>query len=133
MNKKSSALLGILAYLALAGYAQTQQPAPTDVSGIWEFTMQTPGGEMKNDATFVQTKVEEKYVIKFSMPGPMDMEMKGEGTITGNELAWTVTINTPNGDFLLAFKGKVDGDKMAGDVQAGDFGSSSWTAIKKKS
>ena len=132
MHKKGLALLGILAYLALTGFAQTQKPAAPDVSGIWEFTMQTPGGEMKNDATFIQTKVEEKTVIKFSMPGPMDMEMKGEGTITGNELAWTVTLNTPNGDFQLLFKGKVDGDKMAGEVQAGDFGSSSWTAVKKK-
>jgi hypothetical protein len=132
MHKKGLALLGILAYLALTGFAQTQKPATPDVSGIWEFTMQTPGGEMKNDATFIQTKVEEKTVIKFSMPGPMDMEMKGEGTITGNELAWTVTLNTPNGDFQLLFKGKVDGDKMAGEVQAGDFGSSSWTAVKKK-
>ena len=132
MHKKGLALLGILAGLALAVFAQTQKPATPDVSGIWEFTMQTPGGEMKNDATFVQTKVEEKNVIKFSMPGPMEMEMKGEGTITGNELAWTVTINTPNGDFLLAFKGKVDGDKMSGEVQAGDFGSSQWSAAKKK-
>jgi hypothetical protein len=132
MHKKRLALLGILAGLALAGFAQTQKPSTPDVSGIWEFTMQTPGGEMKNDATFVQTKVEDKNVIKFSMPGPMDMEMKGEGTITGNELAWTVTINTPNGDFQLLFKGKVEGEKMAGEVQAGDFGSSSWTAVKKK-
>jgi len=132
MHNKNLVLVGILAGLALAGFAQTQKPATPDVSGIWELTMQSPRGEMKNDATFVQTKVEEKNVIKFSMPGPMDMEMKGEGTILGNEMEWTVTINTPNGDFQLLFKGKVDGEKMAGEVQMGEFGTSPWTAVKKK-
>jgi hypothetical protein len=66
------------------------------------------------------------------MVGFNGMEMKGEGAIKGNELAWTVTINTPNGDFQLSFAGKVDGAKMAGEIEMGDFGSSSWTAEKKK-
>ena len=132
MAKKSSAFLLILTGLTLAGFAQAQQPATPDVSGVWEFTMQTPRGEMKNEATFVQTKVEDKYVLKVSMVGFQGMEMKGEGAIKGNELAWTVTINTPNGDFQLSFTGKVDGAKMSGEVQMGDFGSSAWTAEKKK-
>ena len=99
--KNKLVFLCVFIGLSLAGMSQTQKPAQPDVSGIWEFTMQTPQGEMKNDATFVQTKVEEKYVIKFSMPGPMDMVLAGEGTITGNDLQWTVTISTPNGDFQL--------------------------------
>ena len=133
MPKRSLTFLCALISLSMAGMSQTPPPPQPDVNGIWEFTMQTPQGEMKNDATFVQTKVEEKYVIKFSMPGPMDMVLAGEGTITGNDLAWNVTISTPNGDFMLAFKGKVDGEKMSGEVQMGDFGTSNWTAVKKKS
>jgi len=131
--KKALAFLFALMTVSLAGLAQTPPPPQPDVSGTWELTMQTPQGEMKNDATFTQTKVEDKYVIKFSMPGPMDMVLAGEGTITGNDLAWNVVINTPNGDFMLVFKGKLDGDKMTGEVQMGDFGTSTWTAVKKKS
>jgi len=131
--KKISLCFCLLAALSAAGLAQTPPPPQPDVSGTWEFTMQTPMGEMKNDATFTQTKVEEKYVIKFSMPGPMDMVLAGEGTIKDNDLEWNVVVSTPNGDFLLVYKGKLDGDKMAGEVSMGEFGTSPWSAVKKKS
>jgi len=133
MIKKATVCFLLLSSVAVAGFTQAQKPPATpDVSGVWELTMETPRGEMKQDATFAQTKVEDKFVLKVSMTGFQGMEMKGEGTISGNELTWTVLINTPNGDFQLTFKGKVDGDKMSGDVQMGDFGSSNWTAEKKK-
>jgi len=32
----------------------------------------------------------------------------------------------------VTYKGKVNGDSMAGDVQMGDFGSMTWTAVRKK-
>jgi hypothetical protein len=58
--------------------------------------------------------------------------MAGEGTVKGQELEWTVTISTPQGDFTLTYKGKVDGETMTGEVQAGDFGAFPFTAKKKK-
>ena len=100
---------------------------PADVTGVWELTMQTPQGEMTRDATFTQ----EKDAIKVTMEGPMG-EMKGEGTVKENEITWTMSISTPNGDFALIFKAKVDGDKMTGEIQMGDMGTSNFTAKKKK-
>jgi hypothetical protein len=109
--------------------AQAPTPAKTpDVAGIWALTMQTPQGEMAMDATFTQ----DKEAIKVSMMSPMGTEMKGEGTIKGQDLVWTMAISTPNGDFSLAFKAKLDGDSMTGEVQMGDFGTSTFTAKKKK-
>jgi hypothetical protein len=109
--------------------AQVPTPPKTpDVAGIWVMTMQTPQGEMTMDATFTQ----EKEAIKVSMMSPMGTEMKGEGTIKEQELQWTMAISTPNGEFNLGFKAKLDGDTMTGEVQMGDFGTSTFSAQKKK-
>ncbi|MCX6568401.1 MAG: hypothetical protein NT147_05050 [Candidatus Aminicenantes bacterium] len=113
--------LGLLAALALAATA-------VKVDGVWELTMQTPQGDMTADATFVQ----DKEAFKFTMPGPQGMEMKGEGTVKDKDLEWTVTVSTQMGEFVLVFKGKVEGETMSGEVQMGDFGTAPWTAKKKK-
>lgn len=130
MTKKSFALIFLVLGFAAAGFAQVpaQAPAKTaDVAGVWELTMQTPQGEMTRDATFTQ----EKDAIKMTMEGPMG-EMKGEGTVKENEVQWTINMSTPNGDFALIFKAKVDGDKMTGEIQMGDMGTSTFSAKKKK-
>ena len=129
--RKTSSILAVAAVLALTLPVLAQAPAPqktADVSGVWLVTMQTPQGEMTQEATFTQ----DKEALKVSMTSPMGTDMKGEGTIKGQDLQWTLTVSTPNGDFALGFKAKVDGDSMSGDIQMGDFGSSTFTAKKKK-
>jgi hypothetical protein len=118
--------IGFLALGSCAGLVLGA--AVVDINGVWEMTIQTPQGEMTADATFVQ----DKDAIKFTMPGPQGMEMKGEGTVKDKDVEWTVTISGGMGEFVLVFKGKVDGETMSGEVQAGDFGSSPWSAKKKK-
>ena len=46
-----------------------------------------------------------------------------DGTLSGEEVAWSVQISTPMGKFNLDFKGTVSGDAISGQVQAGEFGS----------
>ena len=125
--------ISIASFLALSLPALLRAQAPTppktpDVAGIWALTMQTPQGEMTMDATFTQ----DKEAIKVSMMSPMGTDMKGEGTIKGQELQWTMAISTPNGEFSLEFKAKLDGEAMSGEIQMGDFGSSTFSAKKKK-
>ncbi len=119
-------LIVILAVGVLS--AQTVPVKTAQIGGVWEMTTQTPQGDMTADATFVQ----ENDKIKFTMAGPQGFEMVGEGKVTGQDIEWTVSISTPQGDFALAYKGKVDGEAMTGEVQAGDFGAFTWTAKKKK-
>jgi hypothetical protein len=118
---------------AIPAFPQVQDPpkeAPKDVNitGVWAFTVSTPQGEMTNDATFTQ----EKEVLKVVMTGPQGEPMNGQGTVKGAVAEWTVTISTPNGDFTIAFKGKIDGETMGGEIQMGDFGTAAWSAKKKK-
>jgi len=120
-------LMLILAVGALS--AQTAPVKTANIAGVWELTTQnTPQGDMTADVTFVQ----DKEALKVSMAGMGGMEMTGEGKVTGQSVEWTLAISTPQGDFALTYKGKVDGETMSGEVQAGDFGSFPWTAKKKK-
>jgi hypothetical protein len=107
---------------------EKEQPKSVDISGAWEMIVSTPQGDMPSDATFAQ----DKETLKVSMTGPEGQVISGEGTIKEGVVQWIVTISTPQGDFSLVFKGKVDGDKMSGEVQAGDFGAMNWSATKKK-
>jgi len=120
----------LLAALLVLGTLSAQDvPAkPAAIGGVWEMTTQTPQGDMTTDATFVQ----DGEKIKFSATGFQGMEMTGEGTVKGQDVEWTVVISTPQGDFSLTYKGKVDGETMTGEVQAGDFGAFPFTAKKKK-
>ena len=138
MSGKASILFCVfLLAVAMPAAAQTQdqgkeppkEPAKAvNISGVWDLTVQTQQGDMTNDATFTQ----EKETLKVSMTGPQGMALPGEGTVKEGVVQWLVTINTPQGDFVLAFKGKIDGETMAGELQMGEFGTSNWSAKKKK-
>ena len=90
--------------------AQTApQPKPAAIAGVWELTIQsTPQGDMTSDATFVQ----DGDKIKFTSAGPGGFEMTGEGTVKGQDVEWAVTISTPQGEFSLTYKAKVDGEEI---------------------
>ncbi|MBP1598416.1 MAG: hypothetical protein H6Q05_3793 [Acidobacteria bacterium] len=138
MSGKASMLFcTLLLAVAIPAAAQTQdqgkeppkEPAKAvNISGVWELTVQTQQGDMTNDATFAQ----EKEVLKVTMTGPQGMALPGEGTVKEGIVQWLVTISTSQGDFVMTFRGKVDGETMAGEIQMGDFGTTSWSAKKKK-
>jgi hypothetical protein len=123
------ALLLIAGSLAAQTAPQAKPAKPADVAGVWEMTIQgTPQGDMTSDATFTQ----DGDKIKFTTTGPGGFEMTGEGTVKGQDVEWAVTISTPQGEFALTYKAKVDGEKMTGECVAGDFGTFPITATKKK-
>jgi hypothetical protein len=107
--------------------AQAPTPKTPDVAGVWAVTIKMSQSEMAMDATFTQ----DKEAIKVSMMSPYGLEMKGEGTVKGQELVWTLATGKDD-NVSLAFKAKLDGDSMTGEVQMGDFGTSTFSAKKKK-
>jgi hypothetical protein len=138
--KKVSSILFLMFSLVflIPAMAQAQEPQkepakepPKEViiSGLWDMLTQTPQGDLPGEANFTQ----DKETFKISMTGPQGMPLSGEGTIKEGNLQWAVTINTPNGELTVNFRGKVDGEKMSGEVQAGDFGTFPWSATKRKS
>lgn len=114
--------LSILFLLAVSLNAQE-----ANVTGDWEMTITTQRGERTSTMHIEQDG--EKITV--TMEGMRGGEMKGEGTIKGNEIEWTVTIETQRGEFSITYKGKVEGDTMSGEAQMGDFGTMEWKAKKK--
>ena len=98
-----------------------------DVAGDWEMTSQ---GRRGGSQTQTFTIVQDGEKITVTMEGRMG-EMTGEGTCKGNEVEWTMTRETPRGDFTLVYKATVDGDTMTGIVSMGERGEREWTAKKK--
>ncbi len=120
---KRNIIIFSAALLLLAGSALAQ-----DVSGEWEITSEGRQG------TQTQTiKIEQDgEKITVTMEGRM-REMTGEGTIKDNKIEWTVTMETPRGEFTMTYTGTVDGDTMSGERQMsmGNRPASEWTAKKK--
>lgn len=115
------ALLAVLSAVTLA--------QETNVTGEWDFTMQTPRGERTMVVKFVQ----EGEKITVTMPGFRGgNEVTGEGTIKGKDIQWSITRTTPDGNqFTVTYKGTVEGNTMSGTSEMGQMGTMEWKAIMK--
>ncbi len=110
-----------------ASFALLAQAQEVNVSGEWDFTMQTPRGEMTQTAKFVQ----EGEKITVTMVSPRG-ESTGQGTIKGNAIEWSITRTTPQGnEMTITYKGTVEGTTMSGTAEMGSFGTMEWKATKK--
>ncbi len=116
----------ILTFCILVLLAVSLSAQEVNVTGDWEMTTTTPRGERTRDVHFEQ----EGEKLTVTMQGRRG-EVKGEGTLKGNEIEWTITRSTPRGEFTMIYTGKIEGDTMSGEVQMGDFGSGEWKATKK--
>jgi hypothetical protein len=110
--------------------------AAVNVTGTWEMTTVSQRGERKNDITFKQDG--EKLAVSMMMPGRQGAEpteVKGEGTVKGNDIEWKITRTTQRGEFTTTYKGTIADDKnMAGKSEMGmgeQTMTQEWKAIKK--
>jgi len=53
-----------------------------------------------------------------------------QGSVEGNDIHFTVSINTPRGAMTLKYSGKVQGDSMRGTLQS-PIGNASWSAKRQ--
>ncbi len=125
--KKSLTLALVLLAAALTAAPAIAQ-SKIDINGDWEVKFETPMGERIYAATFTQDGETFKVVMK-SQQGT---ELKSEGTLKGDQIAWTVIVSGPMGEIPLAFKGKVEGETMAGTVGISDMGDAEFKAKKIK-
>jgi len=110
--------------------------AAVNVTGVWEMTTVSQRGERKNDVTFKQEG--EKLTVSMMMPGRQGgepTEIKGEGTVKGNDIEWKITRTTPRGEFTTTYKGTIADDKnMSGKSEMGmgeQVMTQDWKAVKK--
>jgi len=121
MKKTSLGLFILIAALAAAAPAQEAKSA---VAGVWEVAFETPMGAR----TYMAVLVQDQDALKVTMKSAQGTEMKGEGKIKDKDVSWSVVVKGPMGEIVLAFKGKVDGEAMAGTVTMGDAGETDFKA-----
>lgn len=81
-----------------------------DVSGDWALEFTDIMGAQKWDVNFQATGENLDVTVKNAMGG----EMKGTGTLKGDQVAFTLTQKGGGGDMFLEFKGTVTGNNMEG-------------------
>jgi hypothetical protein len=126
MEEKMKKLFSIIALFSLLMIPVLWAVQDINVTGDWEMTTQSPRGERTSDIHFEQEG--EKLIVTMQIMGE---EATAEGTVKGNKIEWSITRETPRGEFTLAYAGTVEGNTMSGEAQMGDFGSMEWTATKK--
>lgn len=126
---KRTAFLGALV-LALGlpliwASTATAADEPANVAGTWEITSGGPRGSRTQTLTIQQ----DGTAIKGTISGRRG-ERAFEGTVEGNKLNFTVSIETPNRTFTLEYSGTVDGDSIKGTVHSERF-DGEWTGKRK--
>ena len=119
----------LLAICILVFMAFTLSAQEVNVTGDWEMTFTGRMGERTITINFKQEG--EKLIV--TMPAMRgEGEVKGEGTVKGNEIEWKITRTTPQGEFTITYKGKVEGDSMSGTFEGPMGRTTDWKATSKK-
>ena len=125
-------LIVLLAFL-VSGIALAMA---ANITGTWEMTTVSQRGERKQDVTFKQEG--EKLTVSWMQAGRGGgdpVEIKGEGTVKGNDIEWKITRTTQRGEMTTLYKGTVVDDTHLKGTQTMNMGgqdmTSDWTAVKK--
>lgn len=125
--KKLSKLAAVICAMALVlGTALSAAQKAANVAGKWEMTSE--GRQGPTTATMTIEQNGDK--IKGTLQGPR-RENPLEGTVKGNDISFTVKIETPRGEMVMEYTGKVEGDTMKG-VRKTPRGETEWTAKRVK-
>ncbi len=123
--KRTAILLSALALmlLVLGVVAQAQQAA--SVTGSWELTAPGRNGPQMQTLTLDQ----KGDALTGSLKGAQGDPAPLVGTVTGNNITFTVTRQGRNGEQKIEYKGTLEGATMKGTVMMGQ-NSVEWTAKK---
>ncbi|WP_271077059.1 hypothetical protein [Aurantiacibacter sp. MUD61] len=100
----------------------------SEVAGTYDFTVSTPMGEQSG--TMVVTPNADGTGFDGELNGTLGtMEIK-DGTINGNTLNWQMKMNMPL-PMILNCEAIVDGDNVAGSIDAGMMGKMAMKATRK--
>lgn len=114
--------------LACALAAQEKPtPKPLDVTGTWDLSVTSPNGTGSRVLKIRQDGEKITGEIQSSVSAG-----KVTGSIKAAAIDFTAAVTMETGTFEIRYTGKVDGDKMSGDVDFGDYGSGTWTGARRK-
>lgn len=88
------------------------------IDGTWNLTMTTPMGERPIKTRFAA----EGAVLGGAVIGDAGERAFDSGSVSGDDVAFAVTVPTAMGEMKLEFTGAVAGDAISGKVKLGAFG-----------
>lgn len=107
--KRNSILIAAACFLVLSlAYVARAQDA--NVAGAWDLSAPGRDGNVMTQTMTLQQDGQKLTGAIKSQRGDAPVT----GTIMGNNIAFTVSRKTPNGDFNIDYTGTVDGDSMKG-------------------
>src|SRR5712675_283944 len=118
MNRLTSTLLALALFSAAPVFAQA------NITGDWDVTVVSPQGPNTTPVTFKQEGDKVSGLFK-SPQGELPFD---GGSMTGNDLKFTFTINFQGNSLPITLTGKVDGATMAGKADFGGFAEGDWSA-----
>jgi hypothetical protein len=118
MTRLKSSLLALALLTASPVFAQT------NITGDWDVTVVSPQGPNTTPVSFKQDGDKVSGVFKGAQG---ELPFDG-GSMTGNDLKFTFTINFQGNSLPITLTGKVDGATMAGKADFGGFAEGDWSA-----
>ncbi|MBS1789062.1 MAG: hypothetical protein JST85_15145 [Acidobacteria bacterium] len=119
--KKLLSILSVSALISIFALSALAQSAP--VAGEWDVAMNTPGG-VRNFKMVLKVDGEKVTGEVKREAGSLPLS----GTIKGNNLQVSYTVNYNGNDLAITLSGKVDGDNIKGPVSFGGMAEDEWSA-----
>ena len=93
------------------------------VDGTYDIEMETPMGNRPGKVTL---KTDGASLSGTYSTGQMGEQSFSGGTVSGDDVAWSISVSGGMGQMQLDFKGTVSGDDISGTVQLGSYGSATF-------
>lgn len=116
-----------------AGAAPSPAPQPassgaTNITGVWNFAVETAAGSGSPTFTFKQ----DGEILTGTYKGQFG-EAPLTGTVKGSDVKFTAKVNAQGQDLTITYAGKIESkDSMKGTASFGDLGEGTWTAKRKQ-
>jgi hypothetical protein len=117
---------GAAAPPAPSGSTPPPTAAAANISGTWNFTVDTPAGTGSPVFTFKQDgeNLTGTYKGQFG-------EKNVAGTVKGGDVTFSMKVSYEGQDMEITYMGKVEGNSMKGTAKLGNLGEATWTAKKQ--
>jgi hypothetical protein len=122
---RNFALLAALC-LAIAGIVTVAAAQDAQVAGTWTLSSAGRGGNMQNSTL---TLKQDGQKLTGTLAGGRGGDAPLTGTISGNNITFSVTRQSQNGAITIQYTGSVSGDSMKGTLTMGQ-NTRDWTATK---
>lgn len=92
---------------------------PVTVTGTWNLTVESPQGAVAITADLRH----EGETISGAVTSPFGQSTISSGSVSGNEVRFTLSVEIQGTPMLVTFAGRVEGDRMSGTVTVEGMGS----------